>query len=584
VDFLAEGPDLSTVRIGTALDLPFNHLEMIKIVAKDLTELQTPPRPGFRAGCAEILAIIVVFMMSSVVAQQPVSTPRPSVEKFPIDLKKDEVLRVDTNLIEVDAIVKDKNGNLVRNLSKADFEIIENGQIKPVDYSSFVSVTESRDLLVSAPDKRLLPNEVRRSIVFISNNPLVEMGYAFPGATGTYSMRDRSLTASQITSKFLSSFIDEQMGPRDLISIVDTEVNLGVLSSFTNDRETLRATVRQMRSNIGKYPIAMLRATQAGLDIDQLVQQNLAVLDTAQTAVEQLNTLPGRKIVVMISRALLYNTALPGTQVVKERIETLIAEANQAQVTFYFVSPIGLGDDKNGFDRISEGGVQKLGYETGGRSILRTNDASSAFKEILDENEGYYQLAYDPGDVEARPRNITVRVRKAGLSVQTRSTVYKAASSIEVDPKENLLRLLRAPFGSNDLEITMLPIYQALGKNKGRIKTSLKIDTQAIEAVPAQTDNFRHLRIDIGLQVKGPNNILIRQEIKNISLKISPDSWSQILREGLIYRFDTDTEQRGYHQVNVAACVPAVGVCGSASHFVNSLRAGANNLPERTTY
>jgi VWFA-related protein len=541
-----------------------------------LTSFQIYLQNRHRSAKAWVPGILSLFLTVSVLAQQPIKSPTPNIAE-------DDVLRVETKLIQVDAIVKDKNGKVVTDLQKNDFEIVENGQPRAVDYSSFISVTETREQITAPADKRLMPNEVRRTFVFIANNPIVDYRYSFSGGpnsppvVGTYSMRNRTLNASEITSEFLGKFIDEQMGNRDLVSIVDTEVSLGLLSSFTNDREILRATVKQMRRNIGKYPTARLMATRGGLDIQELIQQNLAVLETARSAVDQLKKVPGRKIVVMISRALLYNTRLHGTQVIKDRLNELIAQANQAQVTFYYVSPTQLEEMENALDRVSDGGVQELAEKTGGRSIYHTNDASGAFKEILKENDGYYQLAYDPGEtLDSRPHNITVRVRRNGLSVQARSTVYKTTVISKTDDaKENLLRLLRSPFGSNGVKITLSSVYQPLNKKSGRITTSLKIDPKTVEPTIA-ADNLRYLKMDLAIQVTGPDNKLVRQEIKNFTLKISDESWNKIQTEGLIYQFDTDTVQNGYYQVNVAACIVDSKQCGSASRFINAVQSKNN--------
>src|SRR5689334_19361008 len=50
------------------------------------------------------------------------------------------VVRVETELVQVDAVVLDKKGQHVTDLKADDFEIIEGGQPHPVTYCEYVAV------------------------------------------------------------------------------------------------------------------------------------------------------------------------------------------------------------------------------------------------------------------------------------------------------------------------------------------------------------------------------------------------------------------------------------------------------------
>src|SRR5882724_4659413 len=75
-------------------------------------------------------------------AQRPTTTPAPS--PTPLEASQDDVIRVRTNLVQVDAVVTDKDGHHVTDLSASDFEILENGQVRRADYCSYVSLVEQR--------------------------------------------------------------------------------------------------------------------------------------------------------------------------------------------------------------------------------------------------------------------------------------------------------------------------------------------------------------------------------------------------------------------------------------------------------
>ena len=55
--------------------------------------------------------------VSIIHAQQPTATPPP----------EDQVVRISTDLIQIDVTVTDKNGKVVSGLGMNDFEVYENG-------------------------------------------------------------------------------------------------------------------------------------------------------------------------------------------------------------------------------------------------------------------------------------------------------------------------------------------------------------------------------------------------------------------------------------------------------------------------
>src|ERR671931_1087714 len=76
------------------------------------------------------LVLLACGLLSAVpVAQQPPAAQPPSP---PLTFK------VEVNYVEIDAVVTDEQGNFVRNLTKDDFQVLEDG--KPQTVSAFASV------------------------------------------------------------------------------------------------------------------------------------------------------------------------------------------------------------------------------------------------------------------------------------------------------------------------------------------------------------------------------------------------------------------------------------------------------------
>src|SRR5437764_10041403 len=69
--------------------------------------------------------------------------------------ENETVVKISTNLIQVDVTVTDKNGKIVTGLKPEDFEIRENGEIQKISNLIFISKTSGA---VNASDKSARPN------------------------------------------------------------------------------------------------------------------------------------------------------------------------------------------------------------------------------------------------------------------------------------------------------------------------------------------------------------------------------------------------------------------------------------------
>lgn len=174
-----------------------------------------------------------------------------------------------------------------------------------------------------------------------------------------------------------------------------------------------------------------------------------------QSVIRSLAYLPGRKSVVFFSEG------LPVSPALSARLDAVIDEANRANVTAYAIDAKGLrakstltsarkelqafaeerlsqvtaGSDRTdgplmmAFERVedtlrldSRTGLARLAEETGGILIDGSNDLSSAFRRIDEDNQFHYLLTYSPSNTvfDGRFREIGVKVRRPGARVFAR--------------------------------------------------------------------------------------------------------------------------------------------------------------------
>jgi len=176
-----------------------------------------------------------ISFLAPVSAQTP--PQRPAQLNPPV---QDEIVRVTTNLVQVDAVVTDKNGKPVTDLRAEDFEILEDGKPQKISNLSYISTEPSSSqvsISPTIPPKNEAPapapvvarGKVRRTIVF---------------AIDDLGISNQSL---QIVKQALKRFVEEAMQPDDLVAIVRTSSGSGELQRFTTDKRQLNANIDSLR-------------------------------------------------------------------------------------------------------------------------------------------------------------------------------------------------------------------------------------------------------------------------------------------------------------------------------------------------
>src|ERR1051325_2686929 len=114
--------------------------------------------------------LVLIALAVSILAQQAGTRPPPTTQK-PEDL---DVVKITTNLVQVDAVITDKNGKVVTDLKPEEVQILEDGKAQKIThflYSSAPSATDrpSESITTSkanepglpiAPPKTLTRNDV----------------------------------------------------------------------------------------------------------------------------------------------------------------------------------------------------------------------------------------------------------------------------------------------------------------------------------------------------------------------------------------------------------------------------------------
>ncbi|MDQ3014073.1 MAG: VWA domain-containing protein, partial [Acidobacteriota bacterium] len=394
-------------------------------------------------------------------------------------------MRIDTELVQIDVVVADKQGKLVSDLKREDFQILEDGKPQPV--SHFSVGTAGRQAIWLRTASQSANNDNRNAS---ASSPAAPPTFT-AGRYLVLAVDDVHLTPGNLmfAKKALNKFLDQQVSTNDQLALITTTGALGMYQQFTTDREAMKRAVNRLpateRRATSQHDIPRITSYQAELignnDPDALelavqeimrqfnldrrmatteaqgraraiVQENNSVtvstLSTLENVIRGLRDLPGRKVIVLLSDGFLLGGMSDGRHFDVRRITDA---ATRAGVVIYSLDTRGLIASIPGMDASSRGfsetgalagarmriesssieaerdGMFALAKDTGGDAFFNNNDINAGLQKVLNDTETYYLLAFEPTTSyrDGRFRKIEVRLpSRPGLKVRTRKGYF----------------------------------------------------------------------------------------------------------------------------------------------------------------
>ena len=557
-----------------------------------------------------VVFTLVAQLATSVLAQQPQPSPTPpSIEQQRQQPESDDVVRITTNLVQVDAVITDRDGKLVTDLKPEEIEIFEDGRKQKITHFSYNATTTERVAKPAPVDKtappvppsQMRPEDVRRTIALVVD----DLGLSFES---THFVRDA-----------LKNFVDRQMQPGDLVAIIRTSGGMGALQQFTSDKRQLYAAIDRVkwyangRSGVSAFaPITPPTPGDHGADMDAAAEDldqfredvySVGTLGAVNYVVRGLRDLPGRKSILLISDGFRIFSQDDPTRNYRtlQKLQRLIDEAGRASVVIYTMNATGLqtlmptaADDFSGrdFQQMQDAmasrrntafetqeGLDYLAYETGGMPIKNTNDLSGGIRRVLADQKGYYLIGYRPDQSTFDPRtgrrlfhHLTVKVKRPGkFNVRMPHGFYGVSDEEKPKPKtlgQQLFDALASPFGATGVHLQLTSLF-ANDANAGSIMRSfLYIDPRDLTF--NDDAGFHRTTIDVMAITFGDNGVPIGQIGQTFQIKLTDDDYKHIMKEGLVYNVTVPVKKPGAYQLRVSLRDSASERIGSASQFIDA--------------
>jgi VWFA-related protein len=564
--------------------------------------------------------LLSACLVSPVLAQTETKPqePPPVPQQKPGD-DKDDVVRITTNLVQVDAVVT-KDGKPVTNLTADDFEIYEDGRKQTITSFAYISnvpgapvpVTPLKNKPLGPPSPRVTPNEPHRIVAFVVDDL---------GLSGE--------SMGQVR-KQLKKFITEQLQPNDLVAIIRTGGELGVLQQFTNDKRLLMRAMERLRWN-GCSRVGISVFTPAGSEdrtapfrCGDTYSQTFRAL---RFILDGMAELPGRKSLVFMSDDMPRETQEPrigydgplqrgslsggrseardlgtefdqftNTRNMAGPLQRIAEKAIRSSVVIYSVDTQGLqvlgptaadqfrGDARTITHSINdliasrsrlletrrEGG-EIIAKQTGGYQIRNSN----GFKldQIMTDQSGYYLIGYRPGDetFNRRFHHIKAKVKRSGMSLRTRFGFFGVSEEEANHGKKTAQDLtnlaLASPFAAQDINVDISPFFANDKLNGSVVRSFVYLEAKDMTFTPAAEGRLQ-AAFDLHGVIFGDNGSIVEQRTTGAKVSLSQRDYEVAMQNGMQLTFDIPIKKPGAYQVRIAARDRTSSKIGSAGQFV----------------
>jgi VWFA-related protein len=571
--------------------------------------------PRFQRPIIFILAGVLIIGIPGARFARQAAANKPqdtATQSPPAAQSRQEVVRITTQLVQVDAVVTEKNGKHVEDLTEGDFELLVDGKKQQLTHFAHVSLPvvkrepvakKKADMIVmpeSMPTREIAPEEVRRTIAFVVD----DMGLSPPSMA--------------LARETLRTFVREQMQDGDLVAVIRTGSGLGMLEQFTSDKRILYTAIEKLVWNPLSRDMMPTFADTSGADEmdatqaeQQAEQQAVAdsfaefqetsfttgTLGATSFVVRSLRNFPGRKCVILLSDGFRINSKTNNdntTQQVLQSLENLVELANRSSVVIYSIDAKGLQPFMPGADvagrpsatahsdalQTAQEALEGLNYvsrETGGFTVVNTNDLNIGVEEALYDQQSYYLLGFDPDSekFDRRRHSIKVKVNRPGLTVRTRSGFFGVSdgepdNSPPTPPKtrgQQILSALIAPMGARDLSLRMTPYFFNSSKEGPIVRALFHIDCSKLTFKDGP-DGQKRLNLDLAAFAFDEEGITADLTAHRLVLNFDEKRYREALAEGLAYRADFQLKKPGAYQFRAVLRDGESGRTGSASQFI----------------
>ncbi|HEY8716830.1 MAG TPA: VWA domain-containing protein, partial [Candidatus Acidoferrum sp.] len=259
------------------------------------------------------------------------------------DALSNVVIRKESKLVLVDAVVTDKKGNYLRDLTQNEFKVYEDNKEQAI--SSFSS----------GSDPSNQANGQKRYLVLFFDNSTMQ-------------------TPDQIQARNAANqFIAANAGEDRMMAVVDFGGALRIVQNFTANADLLKSAVAGVKNSAvnpnanvpGNQPITVASSSLNSLSTAEGDFGARSMLLAVRSLAKNLRTVPGRKMVVLFSGGFALN---PENE---SELTATIDACNKSNVAIYSLDARGLVGG-------APGGMARLNFGDGLTAVSKERDSNDS--------------------------------------------------------------------------------------------------------------------------------------------------------------------------------------------------------------
>jgi VWFA-related protein len=570
--------------------------------------------------------LLISSILLPVTGQQarPQPTPEappstPAQQQSPPSKDQDDVVRISTNLVQVDVTVT-KDGKPVTDLQAEDFEILEDGKPQKISNFSYVSnvpansspkPSDVAEKNSPVPPAVIKPQDARRIVAIVVD----DLGLTMP---------------SMVRVKSQIRDLVETLSPNDLVAIIRTSGDIGALQQFTNDKRLLRSAADHLKWNACSRAGRLDQAPAGQLDFNVSLCAGTApdTFKILRFILRGMGYLPGRKSLILLSNDLPIQSQEPNKMgeeplggnsdfrlsaplsdgpgakantrddswaSYEVQLGRLAEIAIRGSVVIYAVDARGLqttgltpADNVTATqslqgrmnalmrmraDAIVRGreGADLIATQTGGFLVHNSNDFE--LQRVMTDQEGYYLIGFRPDEetFDRKFHQIKARLKRKGLTVRTRKGFYgytdEQAHPRDLAPADQMTMALLSPFAANNVTVRLTTFFVDQAPQGALLRSFVHLDARDL-TFAEQSDGWRVANVDFKGILFGDNGKTLTEQTEHGIIRLRGAAYDRAIREGIVRGFDLPVKQYGAFQFRVAVRDSNSAHIGSAGQFI----------------
>ncbi|HYK39530.1 MAG TPA: VWA domain-containing protein [Candidatus Eremiobacteraceae bacterium] len=384
------------------------------------------------------LSLALIAASSPLLAQQTQDSATPQI-----------VIRATTELVLVNVVARDKKGNLIRDLKKEDFTLLEDGKkqtISSFDFEDVDQLPEATQTVSGSAGTLLHATKKTPPTLDARDRRLILLFFDFSAMQPEEI--DRAVNAAK-------NFVATKMQPADLLALVSLATNMHVDLDFTDDKEKITATLTSYGASEGQgFDNGATGSSEGMAETGGSFTEDDTDLNTftadrkllaLQSLMNALNKLPQKKSVIYFSNGITQNGVDN-----QSALRAATAAAVKANAAIYSLDVRGLqafpggGEAQNASlhgqsaytgastlndlnaNAASQDTLATLSADTGGKAFFDSNDFSGVFSQVQKDSSVYYVLGFTSNNPlkDGRYRRLKVIVNRPDLKLDFRAGYY----------------------------------------------------------------------------------------------------------------------------------------------------------------